>query len=127
MHKSLNLIMIPIIAILILMFMMAGYKLTQAYKGPSYCMSALEDENPRILDNWAEINSLNTRILDDHWISAIAFRSRGYDEYSDDQVVTFICHFEDDTHTYKWSKRLGGNEIEILKATSSSIVNPQTW
>jgi len=127
MNKNLNIIIFPVILALLFILMVAGYKLTQAYKGPSYCMSALEDENPRILDNWAEIDSLNTRILDDHWISAIAFRSRGYDEYSDDQVVTFICHFEDDTHTYKWSKRFGGNEIEILKATSSSIVNPKTW
>ena len=127
MNKNLNLILFPVIISIVLVLMTAGYKLTQAYKGPGYCLSALEDENPRILDNWAEIDTLNTRILDKHWISAIAFRTRDYDDDSDEQEITYICHFEEDTHNYRWSKRYGGNEIDFLKATSSSIVNPLTW
>ena len=112
----------PASILLIIVLTYAGYKVSVGYKGPDYCLSGIEDEKPAVLNNLDEIDTLNTRLMDQHWISAIVFRNQ-----EEDQEVTIICHFDKHSHLYVWSDMVNGDEIENIKLNSTSIVNPKTW
>ena len=122
MNSKLQLVLLPIIIILVLGLMMAGYNFTLGFKGPANCLDALEDEIPGLLTNYAKTESMNTRIVDDHWISAIVFRDRELEEYEEGYEVTFVCHFAGETHSYNWSKKFLGNEIDNLELNSTSLI-----
>lgn len=122
MKDKLSLFVFPVAILLIIILMYAGYKLSIAYKGPEYCLAGIEDENPALLNNLAEINTLNTRLMEQHWISAVVMRNQ-----EDDKEVTISCHFYQESHRYDWSEMLNGDEIENIKLNTISIVNPKSW
>ncbi|MCU7835377.1 MAG: hypothetical protein KZQ83_08990 [gamma proteobacterium symbiont of Taylorina sp.] len=127
MNNKLSLIIFPVIVVSVLALMYTGYRFSEGFKGVRYCLTEIKNEKPVLFKNLAEIESLNTRLMDQHWISAISFRTRHVEEYEDDYNVTFVCHFEGNTHAYDWLKMVRGNEIERIKSNSTSIVHPSSW
>ena len=117
-----DLIVLPAFTALILTLTFAGYKVNEGFEGPRQCLTGIENERSVSFNNLAEIGTLNTRLIDEHWVSAVAFFDR-----NEDKKVTFLCHFQGKSHSYDWSEIYRGNEIASLKLTSTSIVSPKTW
>ena len=122
MKDKLSLFVFPAAILLISVLMYTGYKLSVGYKGPEFCLSGIEDENPALLNDLAKVNALNTRLMDQHWISAVVMRNQ-----EEDKEITITCHFDQYSHRYVWSEMVNGDEIENIKLNSISIVNPKAW
>ena len=127
MGSKLQILVVPVVIILVLFSMYSGYRYTIGFHGPNDCLSALEEENPVAIGDWAKVATLNTRLMDDHWIAAILLRNGELEEYEEDYEVTYVCHFDGTSYSYKWSQKYLGDELNNIEFNSISIVNPKTW
>jgi len=95
---------------------------TGGFKGPKICREAFAESYEITYKSLVEFDSFFTRVMDDHWVTALLFQPK--DMQSSEIFV--VCHFESRNLAFDNLVILNGDRREQFKNVSDSRFNPIT-
>lgn len=90
-------------------------------QGAVACLRHVADKYPALLDSAVVTSSMWTRSLDKHWIAALVFSPKNFE---DTLQVTIVCHFAGRSFAFDSVRSTTGDRIDALKRLSASHLDP---